>query len=231
MPPRTENFHEVDLSSKDRELYEFFKEQCSTLAAGGSQVAKTGPRRKDKQKEGNILALINFLRLICDHGEQILPTPALDAWKARDRTAIDWSMIQACRTKCCTCGNYIEENDVGASDEPRYSCHHSTCITCASRDGNDNVKQVQPCAKCRVSRTTSVDSCTLNYSGATVQPSSKVKVLLKNIQAEQADGWTSKEVRPVKRYARSFPARVARSYPRLTSAPVSFSAAGPKCWT
>ena len=79
MPPRTENVHEVDLSSKDRELYEFFKERCSSLAAGDSKVVKTGRRRKNEQKEGKILALINFLRLICDHGEQILPAAALDA--------------------------------------------------------------------------------------------------------------------------------------------------------
>lgn len=198
MPPRTENVHEVDLSSKDRELYEFFKERCSSLAAGDSKVVKTGRRRKNEQKEGKILALINFLRLICDHGEQILPAAALDAWQGRDRTAIDWSMIQACRAKCYICDNYFIESDVGASGGHQYSCQHSACFPCASHNGDIDAEQAQPCPKCRVSRKARVDSCTTNYSGAPMQPSSKVEALLKNLQAEQADGWKSQGTTPVK---------------------------------
>ncbi|KAK5205194.1 hypothetical protein LTR41_009043 [Exophiala xenobiotica] len=196
LPARTEKVHEVYLCHKDRELYEFFRERCSNLAAGGSQVAKTGPRRKDERKEGNILALINFLRLICDHGEQILPAPALEAWIARDRTAIDLSMIQACQVKCCACDTYIEESDAGASSGHQYLCQHSACFPCASRNGNIDAEQAQPCPKCRVSRTVRVDSYNPNCSGATVWPSSKVEALLKNLRAEQADGWTSQGPTP-----------------------------------
>jgi SNF2 family DNA or RNA helicase len=224
LPPRTEKVHEVEISQKDRELYEFFKERCSSLAAGGSQMAKTGPRRKDERKERNILSLINFLRLICDHGEQILPARALEAWIGRDGTAIDLSMIQACQVKCCTCDKYIEEGDAGASSGHGYSCQHSACFPCASRNGDTDAEQAQPCPKCRVSRTARVNSYSRNYSGATVQPSSKVEALLKNLQAEQADSSTSQgsTPTPVKRYARPSPERFSLPRSRLTSSQCHF---------
>lgn len=83
LPAKIEKIESVKLSDADRELYEFFKAQASKTAdqlSGSGQVVSTAP---DKNK--NTLALINLLRLICNHGEHLLPTSAANAWRTRQK--------------------------------------------------------------------------------------------------------------------------------------------------
>jgi hypothetical protein len=151
--------------------------------------------------------LINFLRLICNHGEQLLPSPALEAWEGRDPTSVDWNMIQACQTKCFMCGTNIniEDIDAASSSETKYLCQHSVCSTCASRSEDIHAREESLCPKCckkgtAILKPAIVPTC---MDAAIIPPSSKVEALLKNLRAEQANSWASHESRPAKRYISS----------------------------
>ncbi|RWA07816.1 hypothetical protein EKO27_g7294 [Xylaria grammica] len=92
LPPRSERIHEVHLHQDDRNLYDTIKTVCAETAAGLAQ--RPGKSPLPKGKENNLMVLINSLRLICDHGEQLLPetvksriegTPALSSDSGMER--------------------------------------------------------------------------------------------------------------------------------------------------
>lgn len=84
LPQRQEKVVYVSLHQQDQELYNFFKEESSNLASG-KKTTNTAIRRVDNAQDGGIVRLLNSLRLICNHGEQLLPETALQIWNARDR--------------------------------------------------------------------------------------------------------------------------------------------------
>ena len=88
LPPRNEQIEFVSLHQQDQELYEFFKIRAAKLASG-SRVFNPATATPKSSQDGSVLSLLNFLRLICDHGQQILPETALKIWNARDRTMSD----------------------------------------------------------------------------------------------------------------------------------------------
>ncbi|RTE81243.1 hypothetical protein BHE90_004238 [Fusarium euwallaceae] len=87
LPPKIEHVERIEMSRNDRQLYEFFK-RFSYLTAGLDKTSK-------KRAATNILVLISMLRLICDHGEAMLPDSALTAWKNRDKNALTWEMLES----------------------------------------------------------------------------------------------------------------------------------------
>jgi SNF2 family DNA or RNA helicase len=84
LPHRQEKVEYVLLHQNDQILYDFFKERSANLASG-LKTNNTTITRLDDAQDGGIIRLLNFLRLICNHGEQLLPDTALRIWKARDR--------------------------------------------------------------------------------------------------------------------------------------------------
>ncbi|KAI9891466.1 MAG: hypothetical protein M1814_002785 [Vezdaea aestivalis] len=76
---RTERIDYVKLKNRDQTLYDFFKLKCSKVAQGLLSKGKF-PSDTGKDKEENFLSLLLTLRLVCDHGEQILPQPAQEVW-------------------------------------------------------------------------------------------------------------------------------------------------------
>ena len=92
LPPRNEEIEFVRLHQQDQELYEFFKTRAAKLASGSGVFDPATAAPKSSQ-DGSVLSLLNFLRLICDHGQQILPETALKIWNARDRTISDHDEI------------------------------------------------------------------------------------------------------------------------------------------
>jgi hypothetical protein len=66
-------------------LYDFFKEKSASLASGtktGHAVVTT----TENNQRGGVICLLNFLRSICNHGEQLLPETALRIWNTRDKS-------------------------------------------------------------------------------------------------------------------------------------------------
>jgi SNF2 family DNA or RNA helicase len=128
LPPYSERVETIELPYQDRELYNFFKQRTSMIAAG---LHKTGTNKVDGLKDTNIISLINFLRLICNHGKELLPRSALDAWESRDSSSIEWEVMQSGRETCETCNAELEQPDFTASYNSNLDCEH-ICSSCAS---------------------------------------------------------------------------------------------------
>ena len=206
LPSRSQSIETVDLENHDRALYTFFKARAAKLAAELSRQSRKpscretdGEERPSQRNDANILTLINFLRLICDHGEQLLPSSALEAWKSRDTGSIDWQMMQTCaRTRCDLCGVYFHPTQMTTSlIDTSLQCQHSICSECIVTKGKDEIDMPKDsqsqCPKC-VDKNNSIDHVikggsdilpfrTLRYSD--IRPSAKVKALINNLRKEQ----------------------------------------------
>ncbi|KAF2647161.1 hypothetical protein K491DRAFT_644351 [Lophiostoma macrostomum CBS 122681] len=85
LPPRHEVIEKVNLHPKDQELYDFFKIRAAKLAAG-TRVSNPANASHEQGQDGSVLSSLNFLRLICNHGETLLPETGMKIWNTRDRT-------------------------------------------------------------------------------------------------------------------------------------------------
>ncbi len=198
LPKRTERVEMLEFHEQDQALYDFFKHKGAKLTQGMS-VTKPGLSGAEQRKEDNILSLIHFLRLICNHGEQILPEPALKAWEARDDASINWRMIQSCRKRCCLCKIVVDDTDLLATNGYRLRCHHSLCPACTSQIENTSEEEGW-CPKCAKSFIPGEDSSVLSPSDSSCPPpSAKVEALLRNLRAEQAIEPVQGSSNPIKR--------------------------------
>lgn len=197
LPKRTERIQELQFHETDQNVYAFFKEKCSKMAEGVSMMRS---RSSDvgQRKEGNLLSLINFLRRICDHGLQLLPQPALDAWTARDGAAIDWQMMQLCRKRCCICETDIEEADLLAPDGYESRCQHYICTVCALQSEEASGEEAV-CPKCATPSGSGDYSSFTSHTETRSPPSAKIEALLRNLHTEQAVKNSQRPSEPVKR--------------------------------
>lgn len=194
LPQRIEKTETIEFHRTDQELYNFFKEKTAKVAAGLlPSIASTS--KFDQVKENNILSLINFLRLICNQGEQLLPQSALDAWKGRDSTSIDWQMMQNCRRRCDICNADIEATNSPVSSNFELRCQHSICAICVFQyEGS-----TPTCPKCVVSSATGTHSTVSNSVTTFTRPSAKIETLLRNLRSEQILENCGSQATPVKR--------------------------------
>ncbi|SPO07345.1 uncharacterized protein DNG_10039 [Cephalotrichum gorgonifer] len=123
LPRKTEHVVSVALSPNEREIYEFFKRRSYLLAA---QPQKSQPRRRKRKGEdsvvdaskssktaGNIIVLISVLRLVCDHGAELLPHAAREAWHNRETQAVNWAMLQTAARiaqSCLVCDRQVHHD-------------------------------------------------------------------------------------------------------------------------
>ncbi|KAH0562185.1 hypothetical protein GP486_003119 [Trichoglossum hirsutum] len=206
LPQRTDREETIELDGGERELYDFFKFRTSSLVAGMFSEEKLA----DRQQKGSILPLINFLRLICDHGEQLLPAPALKAWSNRGASIFDWNTMRNGGKNCALCKAGI--NQLQYPDALRYEfCLHIICSECAITDEEESPIDDESCPICDRGSSTpqnqqlasplskDSDSITVNY-----WPSTKVRALLKNLQHEQRFNNTDLKEAPIKSVIFSF---------------------------
>jgi SNF2 family DNA or RNA helicase len=85
LPPRQEKTEPVYLSQQDQTLYDFFKEKSVSLVSG-TQTGHAAVTLSQNNQRGGVICLLNFLRSICNHGEQLLPETALRIWNTRDKS-------------------------------------------------------------------------------------------------------------------------------------------------
>lgn len=187
LPRKIELVEQVEMDRNDRQLYEFFK-RFSYLTAGLDKTSK-------KRAATNILVLISMLRLICDHGEALLPDSALTAWKERDETSLCWEMLESTTKRCVCCNCQIEELGATESITEVLKCGHSLCGDCIAKLRNST--SPLSCPKCGItavptspsagdesslplSQTTLASPSKLRYA-----PSAKVEALLRNISERQ----------------------------------------------
>lgn len=177
LPSRTEKVEIVELDPADKELYLFFKRRTAEIAAGLPE-AGGGTTGTNRDRGRNIIRLINFLRLICDHGEQILPSSALEAWRNGQNKSIDWDMVRDSIKSCNFCGLALEQSDMSEALD--------LCLLCKSSSASPAVHSVAPA----LART---------WDPEGLRPSAKIRALVKNLRQEQkvgeADGIMKQEKR------------------------------------
>lgn len=199
LPQKTERVEIIDMSREDRRLYEFFK-RFSYLTAGLDKISKKKPAT-------NILVLISMLRLICNHGEALLPEAALKAWKERNSSVLSWEVLEANIKRCISCKFEIEESDTAISLTEDLPCGHTMCSRCASK--LQSPPGLAPCLECRAPAESQAipmigtglspsEAMNGNASKPKPPPSAKVQALIRNISGAEK-GPESRVDRP-KRY-------------------------------
>ncbi|KAK7731901.1 hypothetical protein SLS63_005199 [Diaporthe eres] len=224
LPRKSERVEAVVLAEDERELYNFFKRRSYLLAGEAAAVeAKPGaspspaikPRRRRKKPTGgnaprkttgNIMVLLFVLRIICDHGEALLPRAALDAWRSHDAAGVGWSLLEtaadATGPSCCVCGTAVggEEVERRERDVVDFACRrHVVCEACVGLE-EDNARPA--CLACGLAN--GVDGVPSSSSpsralDAEYRPSSKVAAMLRNVVATLRGGHSvDSDDRPVK---------------------------------
>jgi SNF2 family DNA or RNA helicase len=182
LPPRSEKIHDVHLHWDDQVLYDTVRRFNAEIAAGSEQRPEKDSLPKGKEK--NILLLINSLRLICDHGEQLLP----EAVKRRSEESSIASiasfaseMQQVYHGRCSVCEGELDDSVAQADSQD------SICVNCAtSEQGSSNTNlQADFLGKkgfsdSQLARSQSSGSAKLCY-----RPSAKVLALLGNLEQER----------------------------------------------
>ena len=184
LPRRLEKTESIELHQADRELYTYFKEITAAVAAGNASQT-WGSSKYDHLKDSNILSLINFLRLICNHGTELLPPSALAAWDTKDHSSFDWQMMQSWRSRCDLCSADIQVSESLSRDHTRLSCEHTICASCARQIVQNSVDEDAGCPKCTLERDTAAAGHSPAPPFGHVRHSAKVEALLKHLREER----------------------------------------------
>ena len=193
LPKRVESTEIVDLHHSDRELYKFFKNQTSMIASGMLSVTA---RDKENSKAKNILSLLNVLRLICNHGMQLLPPFAKESWQTRESSSFDSYATCNWTMKCCICSAELDQPRTATPDAMDLQCGHFMCSPCALKNSNIADEEGAKCPACESDRKSNVQTA----GKAFVRPSAKVEALLKNLWSEQNRESPANQQHPIKRY-------------------------------
>ncbi|PQE26533.1 hypothetical protein CJF30_00001298 [Rutstroemia sp. NJR-2017a BBW] len=179
-----EKTEEVHLHQEDQLLYDFFKKKTADIAAGVHRLDKNKSRRKSTKDE-NILSLMNFLRAICNHGPDLLPSSALAAWENSDTSKVDWKMMQASGTTCNQCGQeYIAKRSGSMPRSPNGAYNADVCEDCAILRDEDST-HTRSSSEGASALATAGTSKSSKSAAEFVRPSAKVSRLLENLQQEQ----------------------------------------------
>jgi len=199
LPQKVQKTEEIQFQEADQEIYNYFKKKTAKIAKG--IFTSNLKLSKHKQpEETNVLSLINFLRLICNHGELLLPAPALKAWRARDDRSVDWRMMQICRKRCHSCGVDMEETASVEPRDPGSPSESNICAECAI-SGNSAALGVEHISLDLPSQPdTGNSSHTPQPSHISFCPSAKVEALLRNLRMEQQEANCQDPRRRTKRY-------------------------------
>ncbi len=176
LPRRFERVHEVHLHQDDQDLYNAIKKLCAETAAGLEERSQAGS--SPKGGENNILLLINSLRLICDHGQQLLPNAIRRPREQNSVFSFESGMKQLYSPRCSACEGEIDDNISRAEDQD------PICVNCATSEVGSHIINMKG---------------NLSEKGSMphYQPSAKVVAMLENLKRDQKEAQYSH--RPRKR--------------------------------
>jgi SNF2 family DNA or RNA helicase len=199
LPGIIEETHTVKMTDSERELYDFFHKRTSEVA---SKTTGTGGE-VSLDLGRNILPLINFLRLICDHGLQLLPDTAIQAWQNRGHNHVDWERIQNQRPTCGLCqSDFVDTEQMGQARTEEWRCGHSICGSCIFQQG-EALPDLEETISCPICVETEAKSGLKRQDAPPSEdgycPSSKMKALMLNLSQEQEHNKASINSEPIKR--------------------------------
>ncbi|KAK6073666.1 transcription termination factor 2 (SNF2 family domain-containing protein) [Seiridium cupressi] len=189
LPQRVERVEYVTLRQDERDLYTFFEAKLGAILQESTVPSFQDTRKPETTKTPGVLTFITFLRRICDHGTDLLPTSAIEAWSRRDtdgkfgRVMDGWAAMQNYEDRCEICGEDLETPEVLDPRATGKSRRRPMCEPCAistSKEQGENKKSA-PRGKSKI-----LSLALPKASEMTISPSSKVCALLKNLHAEQA---------------------------------------------
>ncbi|RSL85847.1 hypothetical protein CEP52_016004 [Fusarium oligoseptatum] len=191
LPRRSIRERIVHLDPHDREIYDFFKRNASHLIAD-KQILDN--ENAFQPGTGNILPIINTLRLICNHGQSLLSKPALAAWTQRCSSDALWGSSRHSVRTCYSCRTNSTSCDVPSE----FTCSHFLCSRCEDTD-DDYQSKVDDvvCPRCAQDDDRSYTSSSLN-SLVESQPSAKVRALVGNLRNEQQCHEPASDGKPIK---------------------------------
>ncbi|EHK18835.1 uncharacterized protein TRIVIDRAFT_193915 [Trichoderma virens Gv29-8] len=174
LPDPREQITWVELLPADRDLYTFFEKEAANIASGSYRYNIENSNSND-QKNNNILKFINALRLICDHGEYLLPRSAVELWRTPGDNLIDWQKVQKFREACNS------RSAIGF----HISCPQVMCRRCLTSTGEvgSKIESTHPDSSLLI-RSDGEGS----YSTIDIRPgqqSPKLEALIENLRQEQ----------------------------------------------
>lgn len=191
LPHRTEKTCPVYLHPDDQNLYDSVKTVLQKTASGSEKSLRKDVSAKAREK--NVMVLLNSLRLICNHGEELVPQLAKSITGESSASYIDHVQRDIHFIPCSSCGGETDGSDVFTERQG------SLCVDCANleteplgpqsglnleqRDGNSG------------SQSASMGKSTFSK---TVRPSAKVVALVNNLRQEASI--SNKTNKPRKRY-------------------------------
>ncbi|KFA48846.1 hypothetical protein S40293_01496 [Stachybotrys chartarum IBT 40293] len=193
LPERHEKTIWVELPPEDRDIYRFFQRKAANIASGLYRY-EPGNLNVNGRKD-NIIPLINFLRLICDHGQKLLPDSALEAWRSKSSASIDWEMMQTSNVVCGVCG---------ADSEPltatNFNCiyQHVICPACHVKTGEGELQSELVCPRCTILGPNNQPDLMSGTVATSAHASPKVTALIEAIQKEQKDSSYDVSISPIK---------------------------------
>jgi SWI/SNF-related matrix-associated actin-dependent regulator of chromatin subfamily A3 len=152
LPPRVDEIHHLDFTPAEREKYEAVKTQSRVLLEEAISSGNQGG------KAFNALWLLNFLRLICNHGllaqstleKKTLQTPqgSLRSWSSGEALDPLYGTILCSAASCSNCGaNMLEDILEGSvssgirTQRPMTPCELMTCEQYNSHISDDKIGQ------------------------------------------------------------------------------------------
>lgn len=177
LPHRTEKICPVHLHPEDQVLYDSVKRVLQKTASGLDK----SPRRdvSTKANDKNVMVILNSLRLICNHGEELVPQLAEGITERISASYIDHIQGQIHAAACSSCGGETDGRSVLAGAQG------SLCVDCANLETTTTGRQSGMILE---KRDGNLDSQSVRVRestfGKTVRPSAKVIALVKNLRQD-----------------------------------------------
>lgn len=191
LPHRTEKTCTVYLHAEDQALYDSVKGVLRRLASGLNTTL--GEEALAKAKEKNIMVLLNSLRLICNHGEELVPNLPQPFMEKVSTSIIDEMNRQICTDSCSSCGREADGESavIGAQGV--------LCIDCANKETTPPDTQMRlHFGEKEGNSAPQPASIGKSTMGKSVRPSAKVVALLDNLR--KGASISDQTYKPRKRY-------------------------------
>lgn len=194
LPQRHNRTNDIVLDAEERHLYEILKNSYAMILEASTT--------SEAQSTSCIFQTILRLRQFCDHGMDLLPHSALTVFEdSMDNKLLAEELLKASQI-CALCKKIIKDKDESIEKfELFLDCGHQLCSRCEKKQQEDTAAANVACKICSESRTPGNLSPFPYSSGAMdvdtpCKPSSKVKALIQNLEAERNVGASP----PIKRY-------------------------------